>query len=88
MRIRKKPENIWVEKWENDLGIKSEEWEGIWRNVHCHMLSPYVQSTVWETLIETTCAHILHRLLSMNQISVCFVVPLRIKELTSLLNAK
>ena len=46
MRSRKKPANIWVEKWENDLGINSKEWEGFWRNVHCHMLNPYVQSTV------------------------------------------
>ena len=47
---KKKPANIWVEKWENDIGITKDEWNGIWRNVHCHMLSPYVQSTIWETL--------------------------------------
>ena len=38
---KKKPVKIWVEKWENDIGIRKYEWKGIWRNVHYHMLSPY-----------------------------------------------
>ena len=72
MRTRKKPANIWVEKWENDLGIKSEEWEGIWRNVHCHMLSPYVQSTVWETLHRNyMCAYFAQ--IAFNESNICML---------------
>ena len=88
MRSRKKPANIWVEKWENDLGINSEEWEGIWRNVHCHMLNPYVQSTVWETLHRNYMCAYFAQIAFNNQMSVCFVLPHKIKELTFLLNAK
>ena len=72
MRTRKKPANIWVEKWENDLGIKLEEWEGIWRNVHCHMLSPYVQSTVWETLHQNyMCAYFAQ--IAFNESNICML---------------
>ena len=72
MRTRKKPANIWVEKWENDSGIKLEEWEGIWRNVHCHMLSPYVQSTVWETLHRNyMCAYFAQ--IAFNESNICML---------------
>ena len=49
IRNRKtKPSKLWVGKWEDDTGVIEDDWVNIWNNVHCNLLNPRIQSTLWE----------------------------------------
>ena len=47
---KKESTSIWVEKWNDSTHMGVDEWVYIWKNVHCNMLSPKVQSSAWETI--------------------------------------
>ena len=52
LREKRKPANVWEDKWMNDseLGLTKDQWSLVWANVHHKSLNYKIQSSVWETI--------------------------------------